>query len=72
MNFKIPLFEKIKSSGKEKMIFPNGFATDTAKMPTRFAEWLKIELEANFGLVTELNSTKTGLWSKDVKNNSNI
>jgi hypothetical protein len=33
-------------------------------MPTRFAEWLQKALLDNFGLVTELNSTKTGLISK--------
>jgi hypothetical protein len=50
----------------KKIIFPQGFATDKAKMPTRFAEWLQKELLDNFGLVTELNSTKTGLISKSI------
>jgi hypothetical protein len=36
-------------------------------MPTRFAEWLQKALLDNFGLVTELNSTKTGLISKSIQ-----
>ena len=40
-------------------------------MPTRFAEWLQKALLDNFGLVTELNDTKTGLISKSVQNVTN-
>ncbi len=60
------LINELKNSGKSKIVFPQGFATDKAKMPTRFAEWLQKALLDNFGLVTELNSTKTGLISKSV------
>lgn len=60
------LINDIKNSGKSKVVFPKGFATDQAKMPTRFAEWLQKALLDNFGLVTELNATKTGLISKSV------
>ena len=58
------LIEQLKNSGKSKIVFPKGFATDKAKMPTRFATWLQQALLDNFGLVTELNSSKTGLISK--------
>ena len=58
------LINDLKNSGKSKIVFPQGFATDKAKMPTRFATWLQQALLDNFGLVTELNSTKTGLISK--------
>ena len=60
------LINELKNSGKSKIVFPQGFATDKAKMPTRFAEWLQKALLDNFGLVTELNSTKTGLISKSI------
>jgi predicted NAD-dependent protein-ADP-ribosyltransferase YbiA (DUF1768 family) len=60
------LIDYIKESGKSKIVFPPGFANDKAKLPTRFAEWLQTALLDNFGLVTELNSTKTGLISKSV------
>jgi len=61
------LIDNLRTSGKSKIVFPQGFATDKAKMPTRFAEWLQKALLDNFGLVTELNSTKTGLISKEVE-----
>jgi hypothetical protein len=60
------LIDYIKESGKSKIVFPPGFANDKAKLPTRFAEWLQTALLDNFGLVTELNNTKTGLISKSV------
>jgi hypothetical protein len=60
------LIDYIKESGKSKIVFPPGFANDKAKLPTRFAEWLQTTLLDNFGLVTELNYTKTGLISKSV------
>lgn len=60
------LINELKNSGKDKIVFPQGFATDKAKMPTRFAEWLQKELLDSFGLVTELNTTKTGLISKNI------
>jgi hypothetical protein len=60
------LINELKNSGKSKIVFPQGFATDKAAMPTRFAEWLQKALLDNFGLVTELNSTKTGLISKSI------
>ena len=60
------LIDYIKESGKSKIVFPPGFANDKAKLPTRFAEWLQTALLDNFGLVTELNDTKTGLISKSV------
>ena len=66
------LIDELKNSGKEKIVFPQGFATDKAKMPTRFAEWLQKELLDNFGLVTELNATKTGLISKSVSSQPEI
>jgi len=58
------LINDLKNSGKSKIVFPQGFATDKAKMPERFAIWLQQALLDNFGLVTELNSAKTGLISK--------
>ena len=64
------LIDNLRTSGKSKIVFPQGFATDKAKMPTRFAEWLQKALLDNFGLVTELNSTKTGLISKSVSPSS--
>lgn len=66
------LINELKESGLSKIVFPQGFATDKAVMPTRFAKWLQKELLDNFGLVTELNSTKTGLISKSVQAPSNI
>jgi hypothetical protein len=60
------LIQKIKQSGKSKVVFPDGFGTGLGKMPTRFAEWLQQELYNNFGLVTELNKEKNGLISKSV------
>ena len=60
------LIENIKNCGKEIVVFPKGFATDKAKKPTRFAEWLKEALEDEFGLITELNYNKTGLITKEV------
>lgn len=63
------LIQSHKNSNYTKLVFPKGFATDKAKLPTRFVEWLKKELLDNFGLVTELNSTKTGLISKSVNDN---
>ena len=66
------LIQELKNSGKSKIVFPQGFATDKAKMPTRFAEWLQKELLNNFGLITELNPTKTGLISKNVNQSTEI
>lgn len=66
VNINTKLIENIKNSGKSKIVFPQGFATDKAMMPTRFAEWLQKALLDNFGLVTELNDSKTGLISKSV------
>jgi hypothetical protein len=60
------LLDKLKNSNKSKIVFPKGFATDKASMPTRFALWLQKELLNKFGLVTELNPANTGLISKSV------
>jgi hypothetical protein len=60
------LIERHLSDNWSKIVFPQGFATDKAQLPTRFAEWLQKALLDNFGLVTELNSTKTGLISKSI------
>jgi len=60
------LIDNIKACDKSIVVFPKGFATDKAKMPTRFAEWLKEALNTNFGLITELNDKKTGLVCKEV------
>ena len=60
------MIESIKNCGKQIAVFPKGFATDKAKMPTRFAEWLKEALEDEFGLITELNENKTGLICQKV------
>lgn len=60
------LIEEIKNCGKSTVVFPKGFATDKAKMPTRFAEWLKEALMTSFGLITELNDNKTGLICQNV------
>jgi hypothetical protein len=67
-NINTELINKIKESGKSKLVFPEGFGTGLAKMPTRFAEWLQKELFNNFGLVTELNKTKDGLISIGLTN----
>jgi len=61
------LISRINNSGYSKLVFPPGFATEKAKLPTRFATWLQQELFDNFGLVTELNTTKTGLISKQIQ-----
>lgn len=66
------LIEELKDSGKSKIVFPEGFGTGMAKMPTRFAKWLQKELLDNFGLVTELNSTKTGLVSSYIKSENQM
>jgi len=63
---KVNLEQFAKIDKYETKIFPQGFASDLAKIPTRFAEWLQNELLSRYGLVTELNSTKTGLISKSV------
>ena len=71
-------FELFKNSNVEvfkeldkfdSKIFPIGFATGKAKLPTRFALWLQTELLNRYGLVTELNSSKTGLISKSITQN---
>lgn len=64
------LINELKNSGKSKIVFPQGFASDKAKLPTRFAEWLQKALLDNFNLVTELNASKTGLISKSVQQSS--
>ena len=71
-NVNTELINKIKESGKFKIVFPEGFGTGLAKMPTRFTEWLQKELLDNFGLVTELNKTEDGLISKSVTNEYEI
>ena len=67
VNVNTRLIDELKNSGKSKIVFPQGFATDKATMPTRFALWLQEALLDNFGLVTELDSKKTGLVSKSVQ-----
>lgn len=59
------LIADIKNSGMP-VVFPAGFAVDKAYLPTRFAKWLQTALFDNFGLVTELNKSQTGLISKSV------
>jgi hypothetical protein len=66
------LINNIKQSGKSKVVFPDGFATNAAKLPTRFALWLQKELYDNFGLVTELNKTKDGLISTSVTKKADV
>jgi hypothetical protein len=66
------LIERHLSDNWNKLVFPQGFATDKAQLPTRFAEWLQKELLNNFGLVTELNETKSGLISKSIINNPKL
>jgi hypothetical protein len=61
------LINRIKNSGYTQLVFPQGFATDKAQLPTRFAKWLQKALLNEFGVVTELNEAKTGLLSKSVK-----
>ncbi len=60
------LINELKDSGKSGIVFPKGFASDKAKLPTKFALWLQNELLNNFGLITELNENKTGLISTGV------
>jgi ribA/ribD-fused uncharacterized protein len=66
------LINELKNSGKTSIVFPQGFASDKAKLPTRFATWLQRELSINFGLVTQLNPNKTGLISKSVKGTTSV
>jgi Trp operon repressor len=63
---KINLEQFAKIDKYDSKIFPKGFASDLAKIPTRFAEWLQSELLNRYGLVTELNDNKTGLISKSI------
>ena len=63
---KVNLEQFAKIDKYETKIFPQGFASDLAKIPTRFAEWLQNELLSRYGLVTELNANKTGLISKSI------
>jgi len=65
------LIAELKALNKP-IVFPKGFASDKAKLPTRFAEWLQTELKNNFGLETELNANKTGLISKSVTVSSSL
>ena len=64
---KVNLEQFAKIDKYESKIFPQGFASDLAKLPTKFAEWLRDELLNRYGLITELNQNKTGLVSKGVK-----
>ena len=66
------LFQKIKDDARETIVFPKGFASDKAKLPTRFAEWLQERLLEEFGLMTKLNSTGTGLRSIGVSDTAEI
>ena len=61
------LIKRIKESGYKKLVFPEGFATEKAKLPYRFALWLQKELYNNFGLVTELNESQSGLISQYIE-----
>ena len=63
---KVNLEQFAKINNYETKIFPQGFASDLAKIPTRFAEWLQSELLNRYGLITELNANKTGLISKSI------
>ena len=63
---KVNLEQFAKIDKYESKIFPQGFASDLAKIPTRFAEWLQSELLNRYGLITELNANKTGLISKSI------
>lgn len=47
----------------DSIVFPQGFGTGLAAMPKRLALWLQQELKDRYGLITELNPTKTGLLS---------
>lgn len=64
---KVNLEQFAKIDKFENKIFPQGFASDLAKIPTKFAEWLQTELLNRYGLVTELNANKTGLISKSIQ-----
>ena len=64
---KVNLEQFAKIDEYDSKIFPQGFASDLAKIPTRFAEWLQDELSNRYGLITELNATKTGLVSKNIQ-----
>ena len=63
---KVNLEQFAKLNKYNSIVFPQSFATGLAKLPTRFAEWLQKELLSNFGLITKLNNTKTGLISISV------
>ena len=67
---KVNLEQFAKIDKYETKIFPQGFASDLAKIPTRFAKWLQSELLNRYGLVTELNANKTGLVSKSITQSS--
>ena len=68
--YNLEQFKKI--SEYNNIVFPQGFGTGLAKMPTRFAEWLQAELFNRFGLITELNQSKTGLISKSIKEEDGV
>jgi hypothetical protein len=67
---KVNLEQFTKIDKYDNKIFPQGFASDLAKIPTKFAEWLQNELLTRYGLVTELNANKTGLISKSITQSS--
>ena len=54
---KVNLEQFAKIDKYESKIFPQGFASDLAKIPTRFAEWLQSELLNRYGLVTDMSYT---------------
>jgi uncharacterized protein YjgD (DUF1641 family) len=58
---KVNLEQFVKIDKYENKIFPQGFASNLAKIPTRFAEWLQNELLNRYGF------NKTGLISKSIQ-----
>lgn len=48
------IFEKLKKSGYEEIVFPDQMALGKSALPRRFAEWLQKELRERFGVDSEL------------------
>lgn len=68
------LIQDIVNSKYESIVFPNGYATEKAKLPVRFTEWLSKEFNNKLFLETELTPNKDGfrLTGKRFENRETI